>query len=94
LSRWIWKELPIKSLLFLVKLDVWTGAIILYQIKRYYLVNLIIKGTRISVELILELNIEGWMDKMILESYPNISADSLKSVYTYLKDCVEYEFYF
>lgn len=54
----------------------------------------IIKGTRISVELILELNIEGWTDKMILESYPNITNDNLKAVYAYLKDCVEHEFYF
>lgn len=54
----------------------------------------IIKGTRISVELILELNIEGWTDKMILESYPNITNDDLKAVYAYLKDCVEHEFYF
>lgn len=54
----------------------------------------IIKGTRISVELILELLECGWSEKMILESYPNISEDSLRSVFSYLKDCIQKELYF
>ncbi len=40
----------------------------------------IIKGTRISIELILELFATGWTEKQILESYPSISADSLRAV--------------
>lgn len=32
-----------------------------------------IKGTRISVELILELFAKGWTENQILKSYPNIS---------------------
>jgi len=35
-----------------------------------------IKGTRISVELILELLSTGWTEKQILESYTTISAGS------------------
>ncbi len=54
----------------------------------------IIKGTRISIELILELFATGWTEKQILESYPSISADSLRAVFAYLKDCIQQELYF
>ena len=54
----------------------------------------VIKGTRISVELILELFESGWDEKQILESYPSLSVDSIKAVFAYLKDCVQQELYF
>ena len=53
-----------------------------------------IKGTRISVELILELFSTGWTEKQILESYPSVSDGALRAVFAYLKDCMEQEFYF
>jgi len=53
-----------------------------------------IKGTRISVELILELLAAGWSEKAILESYPNLTKTSLKAVFAYLRDCLEQELYF
>jgi len=53
-----------------------------------------IKGTRISVELILELLANGWTEKMILESYPTLTESNIKAVYAYLKDCMETELYF
>ncbi|MBI3501900.1 MAG: DUF433 domain-containing protein [Bacteroidetes bacterium] len=53
-----------------------------------------IKGTRISVELILELLSSGWTEKMILESYPNLTENNLKAVFAYLKDCIQHELYF
>lgn len=54
----------------------------------------IIKGTRISVELILELFSAGWTEKQVLESYPSISTESLRAVFAYLKDCIQQELYF
>ena len=39
-----------------------------------------IKGTRISVELILELLANGWTEKMIFESYPRLTENDLKAV--------------
>jgi uncharacterized protein (DUF433 family) len=54
----------------------------------------IIKGTRISVELILELFSSGWTEKQILESYPSVTAESLRAVFAYLKDCIQQELYF
>lgn len=53
-----------------------------------------IKGTRISVELVLELMSTGWTEKQILESYPTISAESLRAVFSYLKVCIQQELYF
>ena len=54
----------------------------------------IIKGTRISVELVLELFSTGWTEKQILESYPTVSAESLRAVFSYLKACIQQELYF
>ncbi|RYE55999.1 MAG: DUF433 domain-containing protein [Sphingobacteriales bacterium] len=53
-----------------------------------------IKGTRISVELIIELYSKGWTEEQILSSYPTLTKDSLRSVFAYLQDCLQQEFYF
>lgn len=53
-----------------------------------------IKGTRISVELILELLATGWTEKLILESYPGLNEQNLKAVFAYLKDCIQQELFF
>ena len=54
----------------------------------------ILKGTRISVELILELFEAGWTEQQILESYPSLTTDSIRAVFAYLKDCLKQELYF
>lgn len=54
----------------------------------------IIKGTRISVELILELFSLGWTEEQILDSYPSLSNKSLKVVFAYSKECIQQELYF
>ncbi|MDQ6843146.1 MAG: DUF433 domain-containing protein [Bacteroidota bacterium] len=51
----------------------------------------IIKGTRISEELIMGLLSSGWNEKQILESYPTLSETSLRAVFTYLKACMQQE---
>lgn len=53
-----------------------------------------IKGTRISVELILELLATGWTEKQIIESYPRLTEQNLKAVFAYLKDCMQQELFF
>lgn len=54
----------------------------------------VVKGTRISVELILELFSNGWSEQQMLESYPTISAESLRAVFAYLRACIQQELYF
>lgn len=54
----------------------------------------VIKGTRISVELILELFSEGWTSEQILESYPTLKLDDLSATFLYLKECIGQELFF
>jgi uncharacterized protein (DUF433 family) len=54
----------------------------------------VIKGTRISVELILELLEKGWSSEMILQSYTKLTETDLKAVFAYLRDCVQHELFF
>jgi uncharacterized protein (DUF433 family) len=54
----------------------------------------VIKGTRISVELILELYELGWTNAQIQESYTTINQEDLRAVFAYLKDCIQQEMYF
>lgn len=48
-----------------------------------------IKGTRLSVALILELIGKGWRQEDLLRSYPALTPDTLQAVYAYLHDCRE-----
>ncbi len=49
----------------------------------------VIKGTRVPVELILELFEQGWDTKMIQESYLNITAEDVQAVFAYAKECIQ-----
>jgi len=42
----------------------------------------VIKGTRLSVEHILDRLANGWSEEMILESYPFISKDDILAVFS------------
>jgi uncharacterized protein (DUF433 family) len=42
-----------------------------------------IKGTRLSVELILELLSTGWTEQMLFESYPNLTETQFSAVVAY-----------
>ncbi len=53
-----------------------------------------VKGTRISVELVLELFSSGWTEKQVLDSYPSLSEEAIRAVFMYLKECIQQEFYF
>lgn len=53
-----------------------------------------IKGTRISVELILELLSSGWSEQQLLGSYPQLKTDHIKAVFAYLRDCMKNELFF
>ena len=53
-----------------------------------------IRNSRISVELILELLSIGWTEEMIFESYPQLKPIHLQAVFSYLKECMQHEFFF
>jgi uncharacterized protein (DUF433 family) len=43
----------------------------------------IIKGTRISVELIIKLIAEGWKEEDIIKEYPSLKKDDIKAALYY-----------
>lgn len=45
----------------------------------------VIKGTRISVELILGWQANGWNNRQILEAYPNLSQADIEAVLEYTR---------
>lgn len=54
----------------------------------------VIKGTRISVEFILELFAKGWTEEMILNNYPTLKSEDIKAVFIFLADCLQEELFF
>ncbi|RDB08083.1 DUF433 domain-containing protein [Runella aurantiaca] len=44
----------------------------------------VIKGTRLSIEFILERLSDGWSEQMLLENYPRLSHESLLAVYVFM----------
>ncbi len=43
----------------------------------------VIKGTRLAVELIIDLLAQGWTEKQILESYPGITHEDIQACLAY-----------
>lgn len=44
----------------------------------------VIKGTRISVELLLGCLSHGWTEENIFESYPRVTREDLQAMFAYL----------
>lgn len=57
--------------------------------KKILLGKPVVKGTRISVEFILERLVHGWSEDKILESYPHLEKEDIQAVFAYLNDCVK-----
>lgn len=51
----------------------------------------VVKGTRLSVVFILGLFSNGWTEEQVLENYPQLSKESLRAVFAYVKECMEDE---
>jgi uncharacterized protein (DUF433 family) len=47
-----------------------------------------IKGTRISIELIVGLLAQGWTENQVLENYPRLTKESLQAVFSYIQECI------
>ena len=45
-----------------------------------------VKGTRISVELILGWFSSGWTTEQVLESYPHLTRDDILAAFAYAKE--------
>ncbi len=49
----------------------------------------VIKGTRLSVEHIINLLASGWSETQIIENYPRLSQESLRAVFLYIQDIIQ-----
>ncbi len=49
----------------------------------------VIKGTRLSVEFILERLASGWTEQEVLNNYPRLTHKDLQSIYAYAYECLK-----
>ncbi|HSK73742.1 MAG TPA: DUF433 domain-containing protein [Pyrinomonadaceae bacterium] len=48
-----------------------------------------IKGTRVSVEFILERLADGWTEEQLLENYPRLKREDLQAVFAFVANCLK-----
>jgi len=48
-----------------------------------------VKGTRISVEFIIQRLAQGWTQTQLLENYPRLTPEHLQAIFAYLSECIE-----
>ena len=51
----------------------------------------VVRGTRISVELVVELLAAGWSHAQILESYPHLSEEDIRACLAYASELLREE---
>ncbi len=51
----------------------------------------VVKGTRISVELVIDLLAAGWNHEQILESYPRLTSDDIRACLAYAGELLHSE---
>ncbi len=51
----------------------------------------VVKGTRIAVELIVDLMAKGWTQEQILDSYPNLTAEDIRACLGYASEVLQAE---
>lgn len=51
----------------------------------------VVKGTRLSIDFILRLFGNGWTISQVLESYPQLTIDSLQAVFAFAADSLSQE---
>lgn len=51
----------------------------------------VVKGTRLSVDFLLNLFASGWTEQRVLDNYPGLSAEALRSVFAYAAEVLAKE---
>ena len=51
----------------------------------------LVKGTRISVELVIDLLAAGWTQQQVLDSYPTLKADDVRACLAYASEILHSE---
>ncbi len=53
----------------------------------------VIKGTRLSVQLVLDRLADGWSERDLYRSYPNLTPDALHAVFAFASEMLRDEEY-
>ena len=48
-----------------------------------------IRGTRITVEFLLDLFAGGWTQERVLEAYPHLTPEDISAAFKYAADCID-----
>lgn len=48
-----------------------------------------IKGTRLSVDFIVERLADGWTEQQLMENYPRLTKQHLQAVFAYIHECLQ-----
>jgi uncharacterized protein (DUF433 family) len=51
----------------------------------------VVTGTRISVELVIDLLAAGWTQEQVLDSYPNLTAEDIRACLAYAAELLHSE---
>lgn len=51
----------------------------------------VVKGTRLSIEFLLNLFANGWTQEQVLENYPTLTVESLHAVFAFTAECMREE---
>lgn len=49
----------------------------------------VVKGTRIAVELVVDLMAKGWTQQQILDSYPNLAVEDIRACLAYTSEVLQ-----
>ena len=49
----------------------------------------VIKGTRLSIEHLVNLLALGWTEQQIIENYPRLTYNDLSAVFAYIHECMQ-----
>ena len=51
----------------------------------------VVRGTRISVELVIDLLAQGWSQQQILDSYPHLTVEDIRACLAYASEILHAE---
>ena len=51
----------------------------------------VVRGTRLAVDFVLDLFAAGWTQTQVLESYPQLSVDSLRAIFAFAAEAMHDE---
>jgi uncharacterized protein (DUF433 family) len=54
----------------------------------------VVRGTRLSVDFLLELFALGWTHQQVLENYPQLTAEGLRAIFAFASEAMREESFY